>query len=69
MSWHRGYDYWTGVWYKKGEAPGSVCIHVCTVCGSCCFRGTEMAAPLASSGLERCEAVLRGYGKPIGGGG
>ena len=43
--------------------------------GLCCFcrtgcRSVTIAAPLASSGLARCEAVLHGYGTtPLEGGG
>ena len=51
------------------------CFTMCTMGGSCCFRGTgcrsaAVTPPLASSGLVRCEAVLHSYGtNPLEGGG
>ena len=48
-------------------------VTVCVMGGSCRFNATgcrfaAMVAPLASSGLERCEAVLHGYETSLLGG-
>ena len=48
----------------------SECLRVCMMGGLCRFHSTgcrsaAMAAPLASSGSARCEAVLHSYGTSL----